>query len=273
MRRLSALVVCVLLGAAVAAAQVPDSSEAARFRMAEAQLRAGQVNDAMQTLQMLYLARPDVEAYRLRLVEAYRAARRYDSARRVVDRYLLANPDDRPAQAERASLLYLEGDTAEAFRSFDALAGDARDAARVRLVLNAYETLERPDRALALVARSGDASAHARDRARLLGLAGRVAEAADAYAALVVGDAQALALARAGLVKLAENEAALPVVVDAVARRSRREPTNRPLRELYAALALEAGDARRALDETRALDRLDRDGGGRVLMLFARAAR
>ncbi|HYE58038.1 MAG TPA: tetratricopeptide repeat protein, partial [Rhodothermales bacterium] len=222
--------------------------------------------------QALYLARPDVAAYRLRLVEAYRAARRYDSARRIVDRYLITNPEDLPAQAERASLLYLEGDTAEAFRSFEALVGDARDAARVRLVLNAYEALQRPDRALVLIERTGDETAYARDRARLLGLAGRVAEAADAYAALVVGDAQALAVARAGLIKLTQDEAALPVVVDALARRSRREPTNRPLRELYAALALEAGDARRALDETRALDRLDRDGGGRVLMLFARAA-
>ena len=290
MRRsvLPALAALLLIAAAVpASAQPPDPSrrlplpeaadttDAARFRAADAALRAGQVGEATAVLQALYLSRPDVPAYRIKLVEAYRQGARYGSGVSVLTRHLAATPDDAAAGAERAALRLLDGDSTAAMAEWTQIAGDGRDAVRLRLVVDAMDGAGRADDALALLdrvaARGSNAAPLGDVRQRLLVAAGRIDEAADAYLGLVADDPRQATLARDRLAPLVDVEGALPGLVAAAARRARRHPTNRPLREIYAWLALENGDAARALDEARAVDRFDRQEG-RVLLTFARTA-
>lgn len=276
--RLLALV--ALLAAPIAGAQprgvaLPDTSDAARFRAADAALRAGQVEEATQIFQALYVRRPDNAAYRLKLVEAYRQAGRYPSAVSVLTRHLAENPDDAAARAERAALRMLDGDSTAARAEWTEIAGDGRDATRLRLVTEAMEGADRADDALALLdrvaARGSNAAPMGDVRARLLVATGRIEDAADAYLALVADDERQAALVRDRLAVLVDEDGALPALVAAAQRRARRHATNRSIRDLYAWLALEAGDARRALDEARAVDRFDRQEG-RVLLTFARTA-
>lgn len=252
-----------------------DTSDAARFRAADTALRAGQVEEATQIFQALYVRRPDNAAYRLKLVEAYRQAGRYASGVSVLNRHLTGRPDDAAARAERAALRMLDGDSTAARAEWTEVAGDGRDAARLRLVAESMEGAGRADDALALLdrvaARGSNALPMGDVRARLLVAVGRIEDGADAYLGLVADDERQAALVRDRLAPIVDEGEALPALVAAAARRARRHPTNRSIRDLYAWLALEAGDARRALDEARAVDRFDRQEG-RVLLTFARTA-
>ena len=266
-----------VLAARPAAAQAADSSEAVRFRLAETLLRGGQTDDAIAVLEDLHARRPTAFAYRQKLGEAYRAGRRYADALELLDLQRAREGATPALDADRAALRYALGDSLTAFAAWDAVvAEDPRDALRVRTVAAAMAEAGAPRRALALLdaarPRVADPAALDRDAARLAARAGDLRRAADAYLDVLAADPQQLGFVRSELDRLAEDhDAALPLLVEAASARARRTPTNRPLRELLAGLALQAGDARRALDETRAVDRLDREEG-RVLMLFARTA-
>ena len=276
-RSLLPLALLAVLGAGPAAAQRTDSSEAVRFRLAETLLRGGQTDDAIAVLEDLHLRRPAAFAYRQKLTEAYRAGHRYADALALLDVQRAREGATPALDADRASLRYALGDSTAAFAAWEAVvAEDPRDALRARTVAASMADAGLHRRALALLdaarPRVGDPALLDRDAARLAARAGDLPRAADAYLGVLAADPQQLGFVRAELDRLVEeHDAALPILVEAASVRARRTPANRPLRELLAGLALQAGDARRALEETRAVDRLDREEG-RVLMLFARTA-
>lgn len=277
-RRFLLLLPLLLLGAGSArqaGAQVADSTQNQRFRLAESYIRAGQYEHAITLLTDLYRARPDAYVFYDRLKRSYESLKRYREAIALVDEQIARNRVPIHV-AEKARLLHLSGSEEEARRTFEeAIAMNPRDAAtyvvvyqamlQLRLIQRAIETLERGREAI------GTSARFEADLAGLYSMNGQHTRAAEEYVALLKRDANQLAFVRARLNRIADDPAALREVVSLMAREVRRDPTVRPLRELLAWLYLESGSYMEALNAFRALDRLG-DQDGRALFNFAQQA-
>lgn len=273
---LSIVAVLLILPVYTSRAQAVDSTLARRFQLADNYFRAGQFERAINLLEDLYDASPNTYVFFDRLKEAYEGVKRYDDAIRLVDDKLEQVPNNPLFLTEKARLLYLKGDEAQAFAIWDEaieLAPDNRNTYRavyqtlfnVRLLDRAIEVLERGTRELGPNARFES------DLAYLYNLTGRHEEAMQAYLDLLIQNPRQVNYVRGRLGRFIEQEEALQAALTVTERVVRKEPLNRAIREILAWLYMEAGDYQRALDTNRAIDRLEKENG-RVLYTFAAAA-
>lgn len=261
---------CLLLWPAILHAQV--DANARKFLLASTYMKSGQFERAIPVLEDLYADDPGTNAYFLRLKEAYSEMKRYADALHLVEQrirlgatpYLLA---------EKGALLIRMDEPDKAFAAWDeaidltpsrslAYREVYRAMISVRMYEEAIDVLLRARRELDFPA------AFRSELAELFSMTGRTAEAMSEYLEIVRESPDQQAYVRSRLTRMSENRDmyrdALPVVEQAV----RKDPTNRPIRELAAWMYREAGSYDRALDANRAIDRLENEEG-RVLFMFA----
>ncbi|HUF08579.1 MAG TPA: tetratricopeptide repeat protein [Rhodothermales bacterium] len=259
-----------ILSGVVVHAQV--DANARKFLVASQFMKSGQFERAIPLLEDLYSDDPGTNAYFVRLKEAYSEMKRYDDAIRIVDErisvgrtpYLLA---------ERGALLIWKEDEEGALHAWEEAIGLAPDRSlpyrevyqamvSVRMYEEAVDVLLRARRALDFP------SAFRNELAELFSLTGRNTEAMNEYLELIRESPDQQPYVRSRLTRMGQNEdmfvEAMPVLEEAV----RKDPTNRPIRELAAWMYRETGRYDRALDASRAIDRLENEEG-RVLFVFA----
>lgn len=258
-----------------AGAQPADSTQAARFQLADAFLRSGQVENAIALLEDLYTGSPENYAFYSKLKEAYESVKRYDDAVTLVEQRLGAERSP-TLLSDLARLYYLQNLEAQAFETWDeAIATAPSDAGTYRVVYQSLLELRLFDRAIETLTRAREATGRAdlfrTDLAYLYGLTGQHGAAMEEYLGLLNENPQQLGFVRSRLSRFMEQEEALRSSLAAASQAVRREPLNRAYRELLGWLYLEADDYRGALDTYRAIDRLENENG-QVLFQFAQMA-
>ena len=278
---LRAAVLLLLLGLAATPgrAQTPppaaDSAATARFRLADSYLRAGQFDRAIALLEDLRAANPGTPVFFDRLKDAYEGVKRYDDAIALVEERL-ARQQSTALMAEKARLLYRKGDEDAALQTWQAavaLAPETRltyttvynSLVDARLFTQALAIMEQGREAL------GAPDAFRLEMAYLYSFTSQYDKAVREYVALLKEDPRRLALVQRRLGSFLEDEEALQKSIAAVSRAVREDPLSRPLRQLQAYLYLEDGQYGKALDASRAIDRLEGEGG-RLLFRFAQQA-
>ena len=248
----------------------------AKFRLADAYLRAGQSERALALLEDLHAADPGSFAVYDKLKEAYVTVKRYDDALGLIEARMERTAPTANLLAEAGRLHVLRGDLDTAAETWQAAVETAPDnASTYRLVYNAQVTARLYEEARDLLLqgrqRLGDPTLFQVELAELYGRTNQQAEAVAEYAALLRTDPQRLSFVQSRIGQMLEQDGAAEAFTAAVERLIRDEPLVMPYRELAAWLYAEAGDFRAALDATRALDRL-RGEQGQSLYTFADAA-
>ncbi len=253
-----------------------EPESAARLRLADSYLRVGQYERAIALLEELRQDDPASRPLFDRLRQAYESVKRYDDALALIDRYLTVLPDDE-LRARRAAVLYAAGREADAFAAWDALA-DAADEERSlglfgvlyrmqfeqRLFGRAIGVLERAQQSV-----SRDAFVH--DLAYLYSLNGQHAQAAQTYVRMLEAEPRQQQFVRQRLQRFTEQPEAVDAAVAVFEQAVREKPLERPVRELLGWLYAEQGAYAKALDATRAIDRLEGEQG-QALYQFAERA-
>jgi tetratricopeptide (TPR) repeat protein len=253
-------------------AQTPVDANARKFLLASTYMKSGQFDRAIPLLEDLYAADPQTNAYFLRLKEAYSEMKRYDDAIRLVDErmsqgrtpYLLA---------ERGALLVRKEEVDDAFKAWDeAIAMAPKRSLPYREVYRAMVSVRMYDEAIDVLLKAREAldfpSAFRSELAELFSLTGRNAEAMSEYLELIRESPDQQAYVRSRLIRMSQNEDMYAEMIPVIEEAVRKDPTNRPIRELSAWMYREAGRYDRALDANRAIDRLDNEDG-RVLFMFS----
>lgn len=249
---------------------------AAKFQLAEAYLRAGQFERAVVLLEDLHRTEPGSFAFYDKLRDAYVSLKRYDDAIGLVDDQMASLGRIPSLLSERAGLLYQKGEEQAAFDGWnEALQGAPADQNAYRSVYFSMSTNRLFDRAIEVLERGrrvlGDDSLFRADLSYLFGVLGRHDLAMQEYVGMILDNPTQLAFVKRRLARLSEQDSmpasSLPVLERAV----RRDPLNRPLRELAGWLYMEAGAYHRALESYRAIDRLENEQG-LVLFAFAQEA-
>ncbi len=254
----------------------PEPESAARLRLADSYLRVGQYERAIALLEELRQTDPASHPVFDRLRQAYESVKRYDDALALIDSYLLSAPDDE-LRVRRAAVLYAAGREADAFAAWDVLAEQAERTKNLglfgvlyrmqfeqRLFGRSIAVLEQSQRAVA-----PDAFVH--DLAYLYSLNGQHAEAASTYVRMLRGEPRQQQFVRQRLQRFTEQPEAVDAAVSVFEQAVRDEPLERPVRELLAWLYAEQGQYAKALDATRAIDRLEGEQG-QALYQFAERA-
>lgn len=247
----------------------------AKFRLADAYLRAGQTERAVALLEDLRADDPASFAVYDKLKEAHVASKDYAAALALVaDRIERAGASPN-VLAERGRLHALAGDPEAAAAAWrEAVEAAPHDPAAYRLVHSAQADARRYDDAIATL-RLGrerlDPSLFRVELGELYGRTNAYDEAITEYAALLADDPQRLAFVQSRLGPMLERDGAPGAFAGAVERLIRREPLVLTHRELAAWLYAETGDFAAALDAVRALDRL-RGEEGQALFAFAESA-
>lgn len=269
------VVTVLVAGVPDARAQAMDSTQVARFQLADAYLRAGQYDNAIGLLEDLYHASPGTYVFYDKLKQAYESVKRYDDAIALVDERL--GQDRNPVLlSEKARLIYLGGDDQRAYETWDAaLAALPGDQNTYRIVYQALLDVRQFERAIDVLARArealADPTAFQADLAYLYSLTGQHEQAMTEYLNLLAANEQQLGFVRSRLSRFIEQEEALRSSIGATARAVRDAPLNRAYRELLGWLYIEDGRYAEALDAYRAIDRLEREEG-QTLFGFAQIA-
>ncbi len=248
----------------------------AKFRLADAYLRAGQSERALALLEDLHAADPGSFAVYDKLKEAYVTVKQYDDALALIESRMQLTAPTPNLLAEAGRLHVLKGDLEAAERTWQAALDAAPDNPSTYRQVYAAEVEARlyeqaRDVLLQGRERLGDPALYQVELADLYGRTNQHEEAMAEYAALLTADPQQLGFVQSRIGRLLEGDGAAPAFTAAVERLIRREPLVMPYRELAAWLYAETGDFAAALDATRALDRL-RGEQGQSLYAFADAA-
>lgn len=249
---------------------------AARLRLADSYLRVGQYERAITLLEELREVDPSSRPVFDRLRQAYESVKRYDDALALIDSYLATAPDDE-LRARRAAVLYAAGREADSFAAWDALADDAEREKDLGLfgVLYRMQFEQRLfGRAIAVLERSQASvapTAFMHDLAYLYSLNGQHAEAAQTYVRMLEGEPRQQQFVRQRLQRFTEQPEAVNTTVTVFEEAVRAKPLERPIRELLGWLYAEQGEYSKALDATRAIDRLEGEQG-QALYQFAERA-
>lgn len=247
----------------------------AKFRLADAYLRAGQTERAVALLEDLLAEDPGSFAVFDKLKEAYVATKDYDAALALVGDRVERTAATPNLLAERGRLHSLAGDLGGAAAAWqDALDAAPDDPATYRLVYGAQSSARLYEDATATLLEGRerlDASLFRVELAELYGRTNAYDEAVTEYAALLAEDPQRLPFVQARLGQMIERDGAPEAFTEAIERLIRREPLVLHHRELAAWLYAETGDFAAALDAVRALDRL-RSEQGQSLFAFAESA-
>lgn len=273
---LGLLVVAAGLFAAPAArGQAPDSTQVARFQLADAYLRAGQYDRAIGLLEDLYHASPDAYAFYDKLKTAYESIKRYDDAIALVDERMAADPNPM-LMAEKARLLYHSGQEEAAYEAWDAAVALApADPNAYRVVYQSLLDVRLFERAIDVLVRAREAGgapdAFQADLAYLYNLTGQHNLAMQEYLKVLAANDRQAGFVRSRLSRFTEQEEALRASIAATANAVREAPLNRAYREILGWLYIEAGRYDQAFDAYRAIDRLEQEEG-QTLYGFAQTA-
>lgn len=269
------LLACLSFSASTWAQQV-DSTVTRRFQLADSYLRAGQFERAIHLLEDLYAGYPETFVFFDKLKEAYESIKRYDDAISLVEDRIERTARDPILVAEIARLHYLKGNEESADKIWQdalSLAPDNRNTYRIvyqslyesRLLERAIDVLEQGEKRLG-------ADAHFEpDLAYLYSQTGKHAKAMEKYIALLEQNDRQIHYVKGRLNRFLEQDEAAQASISVAERAVRRDPLNRAFREILAWLYIEAGDFDKALDASRAIDRLEGEDG-RVLFAFAETA-
>lgn len=277
-RRIAALLVVTAFLAAYSApagAQEIDSTQTARFQLADSFLRAGQYDRAVTLLEDLYAAAPNNQSFYAKLIEALESVKRYDDAIDVVEDRL-ANGRSPDELSDLARLYFLKDDEERAYATWDAAIDTAPDnVASYRVVYQSLQDLRQFSRAIEVLERAreetGSPDAFRVELAHLYSLTGLHELAIAEYLGLLSENERQLGFVRSRLSRFIEQEEALRSSIAEVARAVRSEPLNRAFRELLGWLYVEAESYENAFDAYRAIDRLEQQDG-QVLFSFAQMA-
>lgn len=273
----SLIIAAGLAAAAPAQAQDEgiDSTQVARYQLADSFLRAGQFDRAITLLEDLYASSSGHYAFYDKLKEAYEGIKRYDDAIDLVNARLEQNraPD---LLADLARLYYLKDDEEFAYATWDEAIDEAPDNPNsYRIVYQSLLDVRQFERAIDVLLRArestGQADAFVVDLAYLFNLTGRHEEAMTEYLSVLAENGRQLGFVRSRLSRFIEQEEALRSSIAAAERAVRREPLNHAYRELLGWLYIEAESYQNAFDAYRAIDRLQQEDG-QVLFRFAQMA-
>ncbi len=259
-----------------ASAQAIDSTLVARYQLAESFLRSAQFDRAIALLEGLLERSPDTYVFFDKLREAYASVKRYDDAIALLESRIVPGEAGTALRAEKARLQYLNGDETRAFATWDETLEQAPGRPGTYLVL--YRSMMQMrlfERATAVLEAGRDALGNNNffqtDLASLYSLTGRHADAASEYLGVLAQNERQITFVRGRLSQHIDQENALNATIAAAEKAVREEPLYRAYRELLAWLFLEGGRYQKALDQNRAIDRLE-DQQGRVLYAFAQQA-
>ncbi len=267
------LFLLLIFSTTLASAQSIDSTQIARFQLAESYFRGAQFDRAIALLEDLHTESPRTYVFFDRLRQAYESVKRYDDAILLIDQH---QPKTPALLAEKGRILYLKGD--------ENAATDAWSQA-IRLMPaspNTYLAVYRSQMQLRLFEKSISVLELGRetlrrddlfqtDLAYLYGLIGDHAHAMEEYLRLLEQNARQLGFVRNRLSRYTDQEEALLSSTAVVERAVRVKPMNRVYRELLAWLYLEGGRYREAFSATQALDRLAQ-AQGNILYNFSQQA-
>lgn len=258
-----------------AAAQAIDSTQVARFQLADAYLRAGQYDRAIGLLEDLHHASPATYVFYDKLKTAYENVKRYDDAIALVDARLEleSNPI---LTAERARLLFHSGDEQAAYATWEAaLAKAPQNENTYRVVYQSLLEVRLFERAIDVLLKArkatGEDTAFLADLGYLYNLTGQHDLAMQEYIQLLALNDRQAGFVRSRLSRFTEQEEALRASIAVTARAVREAPLNRAYREILGWLYVEAGRYSQALDAYRAIDRLEQEEG-QTLYGFAQTA-
>ncbi len=252
-----------------------DSTQVARYQLADAFIRAGQFDRAITLLEDLYAASPGHYTFYDKLKEAYEGLKRYDDAVDLVEDQL--EGDRSPTLlSDLARLHYLKDDEVRANATWNAAIESApADPNTYRVVYQSLLDVRQFERAIEVLEQAreatGNADAFHTDLAYLYSLTGQHGPAMDEYLAVLSENERQLGFVRSRLSRFIEQEDALRSSIAAAERAVRRDPLNPAFRELLGWLYIEVESYQNALDAYRAIDRLQNEDG-QVLFRFAQLA-
>ncbi len=276
MRLISALFVLLLIAVpGEVRGQSSDDTLVSRFQLAESYLRAGQFDRAISLLEQLYAADPTSFVFFDRLKDAYENVKRYDDAAALIDDRLAENVTP-VLLAEKARIVHVGGDEQAAFEIWDeAVAVAPSVRATYQVVYRSLTEARLFDRAIDLLLKARhalyDETVFRSDLSVLYMATGRFEEAIREQIGLLREDARFLNSITSTLSRYADQPEALEAARVATEVVVREDPLNRGFRELLSWIYLETGDYQAALNENRAIDRLEKQEG-RVLLAFAQRA-
>ena len=272
--RTTAIVFCTLFWLTSAASGQSNEERLARFQMAESYLQAGQIDRAIPILEAVYAEEPSSFIYFDRLKQAYENSKRYDDAVELIESREADAPSP-PLHAEKARLIFLGGDEQRAFDVWDEAVNLAPQSRGTYIAV--YRTLVEArllDRAIDLLVRARDAlgdDVFRNDLGMLYMATGRYEDGMREHLAMLREDDRRLNSTIGTLSRYSEQPEALAAAARVTEEAVREDPLVRPFRELLSWLYLETGNFQGALNESRAIDRLERQEG-RILLGFAQRA-
>lgn len=272
--RASVFVVCTLFCLTSVAFGQSDGERLARFQMAESYLRAGQIDRAIPLLEGVYAEDPSSFIYFDRLKQAYEDAKRYEEAVALIERHEAGAPSP-PLRAEKARMIFLSGDDAGAYEVWEEAVNLAPESRGTYVAV--YRSLVDArllDRAIDVLSRArgvlGD-DAFRNDLGMLYMATGRYEDGIREQLAMLREDERRMNSIIGTLSRYSEQPEALAAATRVTEEAVREDPLVRGFRELLSWLYLETGNYHGALNESRAIDRLERQEG-RVLLGFAQRA-
>ena len=252
-----------------------DSTQVARYQLADAYLRAGQFDRAISLLEDLYAGSPENYAFYGKLKEAYENLKRYDDAIDLVNEKLRSDRNS-VFLSDLARLYYLQDQESDAFATWDeAIKVNPDDPNSYRIVYQSLVEVRQFERAIAILEKGREATGKddlfQTDLAYLYNLTGKHDLAMQEYLDLLRVNERQFGFVRSRLSRFIEQEEALRSSIAVTSRAVRSDPLNRAFRELLGWLYVEIGSYENAFDAYRAIDRLERENG-QILFQFAQMA-
>lgn len=254
----------------------PGRSIRETLDLARRMTEAGQTSQAVNLLEDLYAENPGSLPVWSRLLAAYEADRQFDDALRLVDARIAELGPSVHLLAQRGVALYKAGQPEQAQAAWDEAVAFSPDQEQTyRTVSNSIGGLRLFNEAAAVLdlgrQRLGREDLFQLELANLYGLGGEYEEAARFYLLVLADAPDNVGTIQSRLARLAESGGALDGFDAAIREAVERDPFNAAFREMEAWIALERQEFGRALDATRAADRLvGRDGA--AVYRFAEAA-